>query len=49
VLYDGGASFFNPAEVQGGPGAVRYVLQNTLGLSGKSSFLLFARHEGNES
>jgi 3-oxoacyl-(acyl-carrier-protein) synthase len=49
VLYDGGESFSNRPGVKGGAGAVRFVLQNTLGLSGKSSFLLFARHDGNES
>lgn len=30
-------------------GAIQYVLQNTLGLSGRNSFLLFARHGRNDS
>jgi 3-oxoacyl-(acyl-carrier-protein) synthase len=50
VHYDGAETVSNPAATaQDGSGAVQFILQNTLGLSGKSSFLLFARHGRNES
>jgi 3-oxoacyl-(acyl-carrier-protein) synthase len=41
---DSGESASNGAGVQGRRATVHHVLQNTLGLSGKSSFLLFASH-----
>lgn len=49
VLYDGDETVPNAAAAAGGGGRVQFVLQNTLGLSGKSSFLLFASHGRNES
>lgn len=47
--HNGGEPVAGRSAIQDRRGAIQYVLQNTLGLSGKSSFLLFARHGQNES